>query len=231
MVIGADNPRVAVYENGQVIRAKPTAERMTYRTFVLDAAGLARVRDAMKPVLALKDLKPGYSLSDVTDQPTAMLYLREGEREVATSVYGLDVGDVIPSAAGARADCPPRDVRDLHAWLSKLDDAHSEEWVPTYVEVMLWDYSYAPDESIHWPEDWPGLDSERAVKRGDSWSIFLDSSQLPRLRELLATCKQKGALEIEGKKMAVSFRYTFPGEPAWRAAFARPEPAPPAQDH
>jgi hypothetical protein len=32
-----------------------------------------------------------------------------------------------------------------------------------HVEVMLWDYSYAPDASIHWPKDWPALNSDRAM--------------------------------------------------------------------
>ena len=60
----------------------------------------------------------------------------------------------------------------------------------------------------------------RTIKRGNSYSIFLDGSLLPKLREFLATEKPKGAVEIEGKKMSASYRFTFAGERAWRKAFA-----------
>ena len=59
---------------------------------------------------------------------------------------------------------------------------------------------------------------DRAVRRGGLYSTFLDGSMLPRLREFLATRKQRGAVEVDGKKMAVAYRFTFPGEPTWRKA-------------
>ncbi len=59
-----------------------------------------------------------------------------------------------------------------------------------------------------------------AKKVNDRLAIFLDGALLPKLREFLATRKPKSAVGIEGKKMAVSYRFTFPGEPAWRKAFA-----------
>lgn len=216
MVIGADNPRVAVYRNGRVIRAKPTPERMTYRTFVVDDAGLEKVRAALHRVFDSSNLRPRYDLSGgVTDQPESRLFLRDGDFGGIISIAGLGTEET-PPEAGESAASPPQELLDLHALLSALDSETSEEWVPDNVEVMLWDYAYAPDPSIRWPDDWPALDSDRAAKRGDSWSIFLDASELPRLRELLATRPERGALEIGGRKMAVSFRYAFPGTPAWR---------------
>ena len=85
---------------------------------------------------------------------------------------------------------------------------------------MVWDYSYAPEASIRWPKDWPSLESDRTYKHdGDMHSIFLDGTTLPELKRFLGTCKPKGAVEISGKKMAVSYRLVVPGEMATRRAF------------
>jgi hypothetical protein len=228
MVIGSDTPRVAIYENGDVIFAKKVNDRLAYHQVTLDKDQLEKVREHLKPVLALKDLKPGYNIRpNATDQPQAMFYLRDGDREVATSVYGLmAAGTELPGftefPGGPKPTIPPDALLKLHKWLCELDYPNSKEWTPKYVEVMLWDYSYAPGASIQWPKDWPALKSDRAIKRGDSYSIFLDGSLLPKLREFLATqAKEKGAVEIDGKKMAASYRFTFPGERGWRKAFEK----------
>ncbi len=217
MVLGADNPRVAVYGDGRVIRAKPTAERMTYRTFMLDEAGLEKVQATLQPVFDLPFSRSRYDLAPgITDQPESRIYAGDRDFGGTVSIYGLAVGEAPPVAANDPPAYPPQELLDLHALLSKLDSEQSEGWSPDFVEVMLWDDADAPEPSIHWPEDWPSLASNRAAKRGDSWSIFLDGSELPRLRELLAKRAERGALEIAGRKMAVTFRYTFPGTPSWR---------------
>lgn len=225
MVLGADTPRVAVYENGEVVFVKKVGERIAYHHVKLTPKGLAALKARIAPALAVKDLKSWYNVAPgVTDQPKALFYLRDGNREIATSVYGLSAkGTKLPAftvfPGAPEPDAPPSELLKLHSWLSTLDFPTSQEWTPRYVEVMLWDYSYAPDSSIIWPKDWPSLESPRTVKRGSSYSIFLDGSQLPKLRAFLATRTERGAVEVEGKKMAAEFRYAFPGEPVWNKAF------------
>src|SRR5262249_6667908 len=159
----------------------------------LDARGLEAVRKAIEPVLDLAGLRGFYDVApNVTDQPQAQIYVSDGRREAATSVYGLMArGTSLPAftrfAGGPKADALPPALATLHAWFASVDDARSAEWVPSTVEVMLWDYSYAPDASIVWPRKWPSLGSARAQKRGNSWSIFLDGSELPALRKFLAS--------------------------------------------
>lgn len=229
MVIGSDTPRVVVYEDGEVIFAKRTKEGLAYHHLILDQKALGEVHERLKPVLALKDLKPHYDMRPGwTDQPMAMLYIRDGARAIATTVYGLRDsstplagGGASELPAGLRATAPPRELLGLHEWLCQLDYRNSQAWTPRYIEVMLWDYSYAPDPSTQWPAGWPGLHSTRTIKRGDAYSIFLDGTQLSALREFLATLKPKGAVEVDGKKMAASWRYTFPSEPIWRGAFEK----------
>jgi len=227
MVIGADTPRVAIYENGDVIFVKDTNGSLAYHYIALDEHQLEIVRARLKPVLALKALKLWYDLRPgMSDQPVAMFYLQDGDREVSTSVRGLTADytklpGYTKSTTGSRPAAPPAELIELHKWLCELDYANSKEWTPKYVQVMFWDYSYAPEASIHWPDAWPSLNSDRAKKGGDTFSIFLDGSMLPKVREFLATQNEKGAVEIGGKKMAASYRYTFPGERAWHKAFAQ----------
>ena len=225
-VIGSDTPRVAVYEDGEIIYARKLNNRLDYFHLKLNEEAFAEVRKKLEPVLALKELKPAFDMVPrVTDQPRAMFYLRDGEREATTTVYGLlDSGTrqtpytSLPDAP--MPDVPPDELLTLHRWLCELDFADAEEWVPKYVEVLLWGYSYAPDPSINWPKQWPSLTSERVVRRGKLTSIFLDGSMLPKLRNFLASRSPKGAVELDGSKWAASYRYTFVGEPIWRHAFS-----------
>ncbi len=226
MVNGSDTPRVAVYENGDVIFLKTVNGKRVHRKLSLDEQALAALRERLKPVLLGKPLKANYLQSARTDQSTAMIYLRDGEREVATSVYasicpGDSVGEPQPAPADLQDQAPPRELKALHGWLCGFDAPGSQPWMPPYVEVMLWDYSNAPDASISWPARWPSLTSPRTLKRREAYSIFLDGSQLPALREFLARQKAKGAIEIEHKKMVAAYRFAFPSEPVWRSAFRK----------
>jgi hypothetical protein len=231
MVIGADTPRVAVYENGEVVFVKKLKNRQVYHHVVLDKRALAQLRARLHSVLAQRSLKPSYSLApNVTDQPEAKFYIRDDGREVATSVYGLVASGTKVSAHttfpnGPKSVAPPEELLQLHKWFCGLDYPASKEWTPKYVEVMLWDYSYAPEQSIKWPKEWPALTSDRAIQHGDFYSVFLDGALLPKLQRFLGTQKEKGAVDVNGKKMSASYRYTFPSEPTWRNAFVAAERA------
>jgi hypothetical protein len=227
MVIGADTPRVAVYEDGKVIFLKPSRKSVSYYQKRLSETELSEFKKCLIPALGLKDWKHFYTLRPhVTDQPETMLYLRDGERELATTIYGLRASGTnllrtprTEFPGSRKPDSVPDGLLELHKYLCSIDYPGSEKWNPKYVEVMIWPYEYAPDSSIIWPKDWPGLDSERTKQRGDSYSIFLDGKRLPELLKFLRTCKEKGAVKIAGKKWAVSWRCVFPSEPVWMKAF------------
>lgn len=225
MVIGSDTPRMAVYDSGEVIFVKKLKDGLFYHHITLDKQGLSNLRERIKPLLVLKDLKPFYNVRpNATDQPEAMFYFRDGDREITTSVYGLMAPGTSLVAytefpSDAKPTPPPKELLRLHKWLCEIDYSGSKQWTPKYVEVMLWDYSYAPEASILWPKEWPSLKSDRAIKHGEVYSVFLDGALLPKLRAFLATRKEKGAIEVDGKKMADSYRFAFPGEPTWHRAF------------
>lgn len=104
----------------------------------------------------------------------------------------------------------------LHQYMSEFRLTGAQAWIPEQLEVMLWNYSYAPDTSIQWPSHWPGLNHSATLKHENSYSIFLPGTQEDALIAFLATRKEKGAVELAGKKWAVSYRPVFP---AWRSAY------------
>jgi hypothetical protein len=107
----------------------------------------------------------------------------------------------------------------LRRTLLKIDEYRTrtgQVWLPKCVEVMFWPYEYAPDESIEWPKEWPGLSDQSSKKRGkDSYSVYLLSEFYGKLRSFLKTQKEKGAVVIDGKKMAVAYRFPLPAEQQW----------------
>ncbi len=214
MVMGSDTPDFALYEDGEVIFRQYVKEKheWIYLHKRLQGAELTSVLQRLQVVWRIKNLKKHYDIAgNITDQPTGTFYFQEKGKVLTTSVYGLgDESPHLPSQDSADISIPPPELLKLHEFVCHPGFENCEPWVSRYIEVMIWDYNYAPDESIHWPKDWPSLSSDRALKRGDSYSIFLDSSELPRLKELLASRKERGALELDGKKWAVSYRFVFP---------------------
>jgi hypothetical protein len=226
MVIGSDTPMVAIYDDGQVVCLKREKNKMPSLLHTqLSPDALTEIKKKLSEFGNYSKLKRYYDLApNVTDLPETKIFLSLDGKEFVTEVYGLMVSEThLPAystfGGEQKPDELPGVIKNLHAYLTSLDFADAKPWEPPYIEVMIWGYDYAPDESIHWPKDWPGLESPNTLKRGDSYSIFLPGTELPKLRDFLKTRKEKGAVEIGGKKWAVSLRYTFPSESIWSKAF------------
>lgn len=224
MVINSDTPRVVLYEDGELVFLK--AEKPSYRHRRLHGAELDSVRKRLAAVAALDQLQPEYDLApNATDQPEALLYVHSGQREVVTRVYGLVAnGTRLPAWTSIPTDrkpnSPPVEVLELHRFLASLTESQGSEWRPRYLEVMIWPYEYASEESVKWPAKWPGLNADRTVDRGgDRYSIYLDATLETELVHFLSKRGEKAAIEIAGRKWAASVRPVFPMEPVWRKAF------------
>ncbi|RSY85481.1 hypothetical protein DAH66_10455 [Sphingomonas koreensis] len=201
MAIGSDSPSFALYEDGTVIYATKSG----FKSAKLAGAELEAMRRAYAdPELAA--LSGAYEADLATDQPDNDLLVYGAERPFFISVYGsfTRVGQRLPGA-----------IWSAYARLRAFDPPNAVDWLPEKIEVMIWPYEYAPEESIKWPQEWPGLDDPATRKRRDAYSIFLPSSELDKLNVFLAARKQKGAVEIGGKKWAVSFRMPFAHENLW----------------
>ena len=196
IVIGADIPAFAMYDDGTVIYR----DGDVYRTVRLTTQRRAEVLSVMRFSEKLTD----YSGSDATDQPTTSVLLVENGKISGASVYGSLARDQSRSAVPAK-------VVAAYDLLRKFSEPTATPWLPRTIEVMIWPYDYAPESSIQWPREWPGLKDSATVKRGDSYSIFLPAEHFEELKAFLGTRREKGAVEIGHKKWAVSWRLPFPG--------------------
>jgi hypothetical protein len=229
MVLGSDTPRVVLYEDGDLVFFKGSGPTGTYRHRRLLPGELGQLRHRLGPVMALGDARPRFFnlAGSVTDLPEALLYARSGQQEVVTRIYGLD-DDGTPTRKridGANEPVPKGplgDLLELHQFLAALTDSECSAWKPRYLEVMIWPYEYAPDKSLLWPASWPGLTSSRTVQRNKgAYSIYVDGSLEDEIVGLLSKRPETGAIEIGGRKWAVSVRPVFPSEPVWQEAFGR----------
>ncbi|MDO8303973.1 MAG: hypothetical protein Q7T18_12105 [Sedimentisphaerales bacterium] len=218
MVIGSDTPMTAIYEDGQVIYLNRERNKKTaYLHKVLGHADFEKIKQKIISFGDFVDVKKDYTLSDATDQPETLIYMNFDKINVVTRVYGLNVDSRRPLAKNTVS--LPQSVRKLHEYLTHLEFTATQKWEPNYTEVMVWPYEYAEGEPLHWPKDWPNLDSPNTLKRNDSYSIFVPGTNAEKLRNFLEELKEKQAVEIGGKKWSVGFRPVFPSEPVWRKAF------------
>jgi hypothetical protein len=216
MVIGSDTPNFVLYEDGQVVYRKALPDRtgvyMSKQLAPDELAALKAKLAALVPATAPKkviDLMP-----NISDQPESRFFIDIDGKGLVTSVVGLRNAE-----ASVRKRVLPPQIAQLHALLSGWDSAGATPWVPKYIEAMVWDYDYAPGKSIQWPAQWPGLNDPLTIKRSSGYSLFLPGTELPKLMAFLKTANEKGAVDIGGKKWAVSVRYVFPGTKVWSAAF------------
>lgn len=209
MVIGSDSPTFAYYANGNGI----------YQSFEQNKGWqfkIASVSQRDKSTLASlianacdefeNSTRWQYTLSHWTDQPTITTEMFCFSKWVTVSAYG-DMRKTPEVRKKA-----PQEFRKLYEHIVSFDPDDAQIWIPTLVEVMIWPYEYAPDESVKWPQNWPDINSPRTIKSGDSYSIFISYERSSDLKKLLSTRKKKGAVEINGRKWAVATRIPFPHE-------------------
>lgn len=218
--MGSDTPKFVLYDDGQAIQLVKKSERQaTYFWKLLSQSELAQLVGKVKACGPFPRKADRIVLTSATDMPETSFFIDLDGAHYVNSVYGLSWGGEGEVPGRKKGVKLPKEVHDLESLLTHLSIPGMQEWVPKNIEAMVWPYEYAPDASIHWPKAWPGLSSDRAFKRRDSYSIFLPGSELQRISSFLNTRKEKGAVEIDGKKWAVSVRKVFPSEPVWRKAF------------
>lgn len=205
MVVGSDSPRLALYEDGLVIyRTDSDFKSVKLSKHEVDQLQTSLDIDALACVVG------HYEAADGTDQATETIFIGRGDKLASISVYGAPIGPKVPKAMTA-----------AYQKLVKFDHPSARTWLPDKVEVIVWPYNYAPEASIIWPQEWPGLHSADTVKRGNGFSIYLPAADYPRLVEFLKGRNEKGAVEIGGKKWAADVRFPFPREEMWMNAEAK----------
>jgi len=223
----AETPVITIYEDGQVICLyREHGEPPIYFHKVLNRTELGAVKQKITSFGDYSQLKRFYDLApSITGQPETRFYLDIDGTTLATAAYGLMLPETAlpaPTATsqnGEKADRLPKSLSDLYEYLTHLRFEGWKPWTPKHLEVMIWPYDGTPAGIVQWPHGWPGLDSPQTKKRGDSYSIFLPGRDLARLRGVMETMRERGAVEIGGRSWAMTFRFVFPSEPIWQEAF------------
>ncbi|MCB1864905.1 MAG: hypothetical protein KDG50_05705 [Chromatiales bacterium] len=221
-VIGADSPRLAIYEDGTVIRQDVrNGDESNFRQSRLPPERLGQILGAIRSLGDFSVVRRHYNLApSISDAPKTRFYLDLDGQPLISTVEGLVAGHaprraVSPLFRGPHPAEPPEVLLALHEYLQGLRFDDESDWVPDYIEVIVWPYDHAPDTSIRWPPNWPGLDSPQTIRLRDGYSIFLKGAQIANLEAFLATRKPKGAVEIAHRKFAVSWRPVFPRQRTW----------------
>jgi len=157
-------------------------------------------------------LSPSYELTKRSDHPQHVITVRiPGKSTFSVSVYG----NLSPKMDDEVQ--PPPAFLGFIAALSSVTPERMVPWDPGYVEIIWADYGYAPDPSLPWPEEWPGLNSPFARHGDDLIKAILvfPSSHLKELDAFLARRRECGAILINGKKMSGHYRWPLPGEKKW----------------
>jgi hypothetical protein len=205
MVIGSDSPTFALYSDGTVIFRHVDAYRSTKLT---PSAKESLIKHFVRSTLPAASGR--FRATDWSDQPDNDLLVYGHDAPFFITVYGsldnVDVRSKVPNTVLAAFDR-----------LRHFSVSNAQPWLPGRVEVVLSPYENAPDQSINWPKEWAALTSLTTRKRGDSYSVFIPSSDLPALRSFLATQREKGAVAVGGKKWAAYVRLPFPHEELWMA--------------
>jgi hypothetical protein len=198
MVIGSDSPRFVLYDDGTVI----------YRTDAgYQAANLmATYSAALAAKVNLAGIKDYTDYTNATDQPSSIII--DFRDQMAAVAYGAT------SRHRDRGDRSDR-LLTMITLLREYQNPDAKPWEPEAIEVMIWPYEYAPEASIIWPAEWPGLDHPATVQRGDSYSLFVPISEKGALLAFLETRERRGAVELGGRKWAVSLRTPLPREARW----------------
>ena len=186
MVIGSDSPRFVLYDDGTVIYRSDAG----YRAVTLAAADSA----ALAAKVRLAEIKDYTEYTKVTDQPSSIII--DFRDQLAVVAYGAT------SRHRTRGEASDR-LLGMITLLREYQNPKAEAWEPEAIEVMIW------------PAEWPGLDHPATVERGDSYSLFIPIRDKDALLAFLKTRKARGAVEIGGRKWAVSLRTPLPQETRW----------------
>lgn len=201
MVIGSDSPTFALYDSGIII----------YKDF--DLKDIVSVKLNSKEIedfitsLNLSDSLfqlPNYiSASDWTDKPDNELILNFDSLK---TIYVYGSLRKVPESRQKT----PKIFLDVFDKLIDYKNNNAEVWRPEKIEIMVWDYSYSPEEPAKWPDAWPDLNDKNTIYNDGLYSIYLDSKYFDDFLNLIKNLGEKQAVEIDGKKFAVSYRFPFP---------------------
>lgn len=204
MVIGADEPTFALYENGLVIYQRKNASGdFEFASVQLTADEFTALKAKLKIDKDLYALNADETYYPKTDQPTNVIRLFDpvlGDKRI--SIYGDLFSDT-----DARQKAAPKRIIDLFDTLTGYTHPKAQTWLPEKFEVMLW--SYDTSDAVAWPKEWPTLTDPTTIKRESLYSVYIDIADYDRYLELR---RKANAVRLDGKNWSFSARFPFPHE-------------------
>jgi len=202
MVIGADVPSFALYESGQIIYQQIENKRLKFYEVTLSKTELQNVIKSLGIDEGIFKLPDNIDASSWTDQPSNELILNFDSTKIIR-VYGRVGTDSEVRAA------TPKQFLTVYDNIKKYKNDSAKEWLPDKIEVMFWDYDYAPNKRP-WIAGFPDLESPTTIKRGEDYSVYIDKKDYDEFIKYYSSMGEKQAVEINGKKMAIDYRLPFP---------------------
>lgn len=225
IVPGSDTPRVVLYDNGTLIWLKKYDRKQPlYMVKALDRGELKKLRKSVRLTDRFMKLRRYYRLTDITDAATVEIYMSDGNRSKAVSVYGMrQETSELPAAwlpyEMQNPDKLPDEFRRVYDAMADIEYPDAEVWIPTYIEVLIWPYRNSPEKPLLWPENWPTPDDPLTRRHENSYSLYMRGNRLGELKAFLSGLKQKQAVFIDKRKWSVSYRFVFSGESVWWNTF------------
>lgn len=206
MVMGSDVPSFVLYENGQIIYQQIENERLKIYEVTLSKTELETVIKSLDITDNIYKLPNDIEASSWTDQPSNVLMLNFDSTKII-NVYGR-----VGTNSEVRAAIP-KQFLIVYDNIKKYKSDSAKEWLPNKIEVMFWDYNYAPNKRP-WLVGFPDLNSPTTVKRGNNesaiYSVYIDKKDFDEFKNYYSSMGEKQAVEINGMKMAIDYRLPFP---------------------
>jgi hypothetical protein len=203
MVIGSDVPTFALYEKGQVIYKKEENKIFKIYEVVLTQEELQEVIQSLSISDSIYTLPDYIEASDWSDMPSNILILNIKKPKIISVYGGLN-------ERSESREKTPKEFLTVYDNIKKYKNKSAKEWLPHKFEIMIWDYSYSPHKRP-WIKGFPDLNSPGTVQHEDgSYSMFIDIEKLDDFKKYYLAMGEKEAVEINGKKMSISYTISFP---------------------
>jgi len=203
MVIGSDVPTFALYQKGQVIYKITEKKILTFYEITLNKQELQKLIKSIDISEIIYKQKNKFIASRSTDQPSTTLILNL-KRSKSIFIYG-DISD-----KGEARKKIPKEFMKIYDFLKKYKNNKAKVWLPEKIELIFWDYNYAPTKRP-WIKGFPNLKTRTTIKfDNDNYSVFIDKKHFGEFKKYFLSLGEKEAVEINGRKMAVSYRFPFP---------------------
>ncbi|MDO8898981.1 MAG: hypothetical protein Q7V19_15125 [Bacteroidales bacterium] len=114
------------------------------------------------------------------------------------------------SDKGEASEKTPKEFLSVYDNIKKFKINMAKEWLPKNIELMFWDYNYALNKRP-WIKGFPDLNSPTTIKfDNDTYSVFIDNDKFDEFKIYYSSMGEQEAVEINCRKMAISYRFPFP---------------------